>query len=142
MWLADINEGRSAQIFCVESRIASKWPNMSLQRPTYAWGVRWRAIEGHVTPVDSDYAYIRWSLRSKISRSTAISLTEQLKSQLPQVQQLATRRIVPYIVRDSQWQRGITPTVPSMTHPARRVVPNGLVGQKLQHFKCISKASQ
>jgi hypothetical protein len=43
-----------------------------------------------------------WSLRSKISRSAAISLTEQLKSQLPQAQQL-----VPYIVRDGQWQCGI-----------------------------------
>jgi hypothetical protein len=28
---------------------------------------------------------------------------------------------------------------PSMTHPARRVMPNGPVGRKLQHFKCISK---
>jgi hypothetical protein len=31
----------------------------------------------------------------KISRSTAISLTAQLESQLPQAQQLATRRLVP-----------------------------------------------
>jgi hypothetical protein len=28
-----------------------------------------------------------------------------------------------------------------MTHPARRVVPNGPVGRKLQHFKCISKVA-
>jgi hypothetical protein len=28
-----------------------------------------------------------------------------------------------------------------MTHPARRVMPNGTVGRKLQHIKCISKAS-
>ena len=43
-----------------------------------------------------------WLLRSKISRSTAICLTEQLKSQLPQAQELATRRLVPYIVCDGQ----------------------------------------
>jgi hypothetical protein len=73
----------------------------------------------------------------KSSRSTAISLTEQLKSQLPQAQQLTTRRLVPYIVRDGQWQCGIRPAAPSMTHPARRVVPNGPVGRKLQHFKCM-----
>jgi hypothetical protein len=28
-----------------------------------------------------------------------------------------------------------------MTHPARRVMPNGPVGRKLQRFKCMSKAS-
>jgi hypothetical protein len=39
------------------------------------------------------------SIKNKISRSAAISLTEQLKSQLHQAQQLATRRLVPYIVR-------------------------------------------
>jgi hypothetical protein len=36
IWLADINEGRSAEIFCVVRRIASKWPNMSHQRPPCA----------------------------------------------------------------------------------------------------------
>jgi hypothetical protein len=30
---------------------------------------------------------------------------------------------------------------PSMAHPARRVMPNGPVGRKLQRFKCMSKAS-
>jgi hypothetical protein len=52
-----------------------------------------------------DYGYFEfcWSLRSKISRSTAVSLTEQLESQLRhQAQQLATRQLVPYIVRDGQ----------------------------------------
>jgi hypothetical protein len=39
-------------------------------------------------------------------------LTEQLKSQLPQAQELATRQLVPYIVRDGQWQCGIRPTAP------------------------------
>jgi hypothetical protein len=71
----------------------------------------------------SMYEYARfdfcWLLRSKISPSTAISLTEQLKPQLPQSQELVTRRLVPYIVR--------------------RVMPNAPVGRKLQHFKCISK---
>jgi hypothetical protein len=33
MWLADINEGRSAEIFCMVRKRASKWPNMSPQRP-------------------------------------------------------------------------------------------------------------
>jgi hypothetical protein len=28
-----------------------------------------------------------------------------------------------------------------MTHPARRVMPNGPGGRKLQRFKCMSKAS-
>jgi hypothetical protein len=28
-----------------------------------------------------------------------------------------------------------------MAHPARRVLPNGPVGRKLQRFKCMSKAS-
>jgi hypothetical protein len=52
------------------------------------------------------------------------SLLEQLKSQLPQIQELATRRLVPYIVRDSQCQCTTRPaTAPSMTHPARRVMP-------------------
>ena len=32
-------------------------------------------------------------------------------------------------------------SAPSMTHSARRVMPNGPVGRKLQHFKCMSKAS-
>jgi hypothetical protein len=42
-----------------------------------------------MTAVDSiAYIYICWSLGSKISRSAAISLTEQLKSQLPQAQEL------------------------------------------------------
>jgi hypothetical protein len=27
-----------------------------------------------------------------------------------------------------------------MAHPARRVMPNGPVGRKLQRFKCMSKA--
>jgi hypothetical protein len=67
------------------------------------------------------------------------SLTEQLKSQLPQAQELVTRRLVPYIVRDGQWQCGIGPTAPSMAHPAQRVVPNGPVGRKLQQFKCLSE---
>jgi hypothetical protein len=72
----------------------------------------------------------RWSLRSKTGRSsTAIYLTEQLKSQLPQAQELVTRRLVPYIVRDGQWQCGIGPTAPSMAHPAQRVMPNGPVGR-------------
>jgi hypothetical protein len=59
----------------------------------------------------------------------------QLKSQLPQAQKLATRQLVlvlvPYIVRDGQLQCGIGPTAPSMTmtHPARRVMPNGPVGR-------------
>ena len=48
----------------------------------------------------------------KISRSAAISLTEQLKSQLPQAQKLATRQLVPYIVRDGQLQCVIGPTAP------------------------------
>jgi hypothetical protein len=52
-----------------------------------------------MTPVDS-HSVGRFD--KKNSRSAAISLTEQLKSQLPQVQQLATRRLVPYIVRDGQ----------------------------------------
>jgi hypothetical protein len=55
-------------------------------------------------------------------------------------QALTTRRLVPYIVRDGQWQCGIGPTAPSMAHPARRGVPNGPAGRKLQHFKCMSKA--
>jgi hypothetical protein len=78
-------------------------------------------VQPYVTPVDLHS--VHWSLRSKISRSAAISLTEQLKSQLTQAQQLVTRRLVPYIVRDGQWQCGIAPTSPSMTHPARRVMP-------------------
>jgi hypothetical protein len=46
---------------------------------------------------DCDGFCFCWSLRSKISRSVAISPTEQLsKSQLPQVQELARRRLVPY----------------------------------------------
>jgi hypothetical protein len=64
-----------------------------------------------------------------------------LESQLPQAQKLATRRLVPYIVRDGQLQCEIRPTPPSMAHPARRVMPNGPVGRKLQRFKCMSKAS-
>jgi hypothetical protein len=59
---------------------------------------------------------------------------------LTQAQQLATRQLVPYIVRDGQWQCGIRPTAPCMTHPARRVMPNGPVGRKLQQFKCMSRA--
>jgi hypothetical protein len=38
------------------------------------------------------------------------SLRQQLKSQLPQAQKLATRQLVPYIVRDGQLQCGIGPT--------------------------------
>jgi hypothetical protein len=80
--------------------------------------------------------------RSKISRSQRLfpSLSSWSPSWLPQAQQLATRRLVPYIVRDGQLQFGIRPTVPSMAHPARRVVPNGPVGRKLQQFQCISSA--
>jgi hypothetical protein len=48
---------------------------------------------------------------------------------------------MPYIVHDGQWQCGIRPTAPSMAHPGRRVMPNGPVGRKLRHFKCIGKAS-
>jgi hypothetical protein len=59
----------------------------------------------------------------------------------PQAQELSTRRLVPYIVRGGQWQCGIRHTTPSMTHPTRGVMPNIPVGRKLQHFKCISKAS-
>ena len=77
----------------------------------------------------------------KLAVQRLISLTEQLKSQLPQAQQLATRRLVPYIVRDGQWQCGIRPRAPSMAHPARRVMPNGPVGRKLQQFKCMGKVA-
>jgi hypothetical protein len=38
----------------------------------------------------------------KLAVQRLFPLTEQLKSQLPQAQQLATRRLVPYIVRDGQ----------------------------------------
>ena len=69
------------------------------------------------------------------------SLSSWSPSCLSQAQKLATRRLVPYIVRDGQWQCGIRPTAPSMTHPARRVMPNGPVGRKLRRFKCMSKAS-
>jgi hypothetical protein len=119
-------------------RIASKWPNMSHHRPPICLR---GALESCVGVYDYGEFGFCWSLRSKIIRSTAISLTEQLKSQLPQVQQLAIRQLVPYIVRDSQWQCGPTPTAPSMAHPARRVMPNEPVGRKLQHFKCISKVA-
>jgi hypothetical protein len=78
--------------------------------------------------------------RSKISRSAAISLTEQLKSQLPQAQQLVTRRLVPYIVRDGQWQCGIRPKAPSITHPARRVMPNAKrqTDQRVESYSILS----
>jgi hypothetical protein len=99
------------------------------------------ALESCLRAYDNGRFDFRWSIRSKISRSTAIFLTEQLKSQLPQVQELVTRRLVPYIVRDGQWQCGIRPTAPSMAHPARRVMPNGPVGRKLQQFKCMSKVA-
>jgi hypothetical protein len=36
IWLADINEGRSAEKTVLVRRIGSKWPNMSHQRPPYA----------------------------------------------------------------------------------------------------------
>ena len=81
---------------------------------------------------------ICWSLRSKMSRSTAISFTQQLKSQLaPGPAAGHAPALVPYIVRDGQWQCGIRPTAPSMAHPARKDGPNGPVGRKLQHFKYV-----
>jgi hypothetical protein len=40
------------------------------------------------------------------------------------------------IVRDGQWQCGA-----NKAYPARRVMPNGPVGRKLQHFKCMSKVA-
>jgi hypothetical protein len=81
---------------------------------------------------------IRWS---NSCATIAPSARDLRGAQSEQAQQLVTRRLVPYIVRDGQWQCGIRPTAPSMTHPARRVMPNGPVGRKLQHFKCMSRAS-
>jgi hypothetical protein len=52
-----------------------------------------------------------WPLRSKFSRSAAISLTGQLESQLPvigllqQAQELATRRLAPAVNRNPAKQQ-------------------------------------
>ena len=62
-----------------------------------------------MTTVDSN-SVGRFNQKLAVQRSTAISLTEQLESQLPQAQKLATRQLVPYIVRDGQLQCGIWPT--------------------------------
>jgi hypothetical protein len=51
----------------------------------------------------------------KLAVQRLFPLTEQLKkSQLPQAQaqHLVTRRLVPYIAHDGQWQCGIRPTAP------------------------------
>jgi hypothetical protein len=79
IWLTDINEGRSAEIVCVVRRMASKRSNMGLQRRSIC-------LRGVLESCLGIYDYrgfgFCWSLRSIISRSAAISLTEQLKSQL------------------------------------------------------------
>jgi hypothetical protein len=93
-----------------------------------------------MTTVDSN-SVGRFDQKLAVQRLFPSLSTEQLESQLPQAQQLTTRRLVPYIVRDGQWQCGIRPRAPSMAHPARKDGPNGPVGRKLQHFKGISKAS-
>jgi hypothetical protein len=54
-----------------------------------------------MTTVDSK-SVGRFDQKLAAQRLFPSSLPEQLESQLPQAQQLATRRLVPYIVRDGQ----------------------------------------
>jgi hypothetical protein len=104
-------------------RIASKWPNMGLQRPPYAWEVRGRVVWGYDDCCGVGFC---WSLRSKISCSTAVSLTGLLESQLRQVQQVDMRRLVPHIVLGSHWlvmwKRAYSPRhdAPSTKNDAKR----------------------
>jgi hypothetical protein len=78
-----------------------------------------------------------------MSRSAAISLPQQLKSQLASARpssQLATRlrALVPYIVRDGQWQCGIRPKAPS-PHPWRtQHEKTGQTGQWVESYSILS----
>jgi hypothetical protein len=65
-------------------------------------------IQPYMTTVDSK-SVGRFDHKLAVQR---VFPSEQLKSQLPQAKKLATRQLVPYIVRDGQWQCGIRPTAP------------------------------